>query len=490
MVRLFRILRLVTRIVCISILCLTAIAAWQNRPSTGSPGEDDNTMAPRRQSNDGFPQAFIEKCSGGPASLSILGFQILDPFLGMISVLAVPQTLGPVALACSVPLLLTLFFGRFFCGYVCPIGWLAVVHHRLRHKWNSTNSDSRASLSYTPGVIVLSIAGLIAILGLPSATALFLVHLQIQQAAFSPTSVNSLLAASGVILAFIVIDLFIAPGLWCRALCPSGTVYRLVGTFRRFRIAKATTSPCPSSCNRCSERCWLHLQPKDGTPGSTCDMCLTCAAVCPQKKLTIRPVRKWRNRNGTKSAFFAIISILCIAVSLTSGKPANATQPPALDDNPPWSTNINRLDWEGWTRNGKRPTGLSISFLERTNGSHIYMFSASRGGEDAGSYDQGAVRFTLSSNGESATLFLEEPNAPRSTTSRSVYSGRAWVEVDACSTLRADFASDGDSIEVAFPKNCRETPKQNFLLGVLGWSALIVTLIGIGFLVPIRKKRP
>jgi hypothetical protein len=158
-----------------------------------------------------------------------------------------------------------------------------------------------------------------------------------------------------------------------------------------------------------------------------------------------------------------------------------------LDANPPWSTRINRLDWEGWSTQANHTIGLSVSFVEETDQGNLYIFSASRIPLEEPMSEPQAVEITVSSDGQIASLFQGEPNSPRSTIEKSVYSGRALVARDACNTLQIKFIATGQTMEVTFPERCRNDPWFNFGLGFGLWSALAIALVGL--IVVISRKR-
>jgi hypothetical protein len=84
-----RALRLVLRLGILAVLCLTAVNVWQSDPSNWSSKTDDGFMAPPRAPAMGFVQRAGEHISGGPVSLSLFGFQFIDPALAIMSVLSV-----------------------------------------------------------------------------------------------------------------------------------------------------------------------------------------------------------------------------------------------------------------------------------------------------------------------------------------------------------------------------------------------------------------
>ncbi len=479
----FRALRLVLRLGILAVLCLTAVNVWQSDPDNWSSPTDHGFMAPPRAPAMGFVQQAGEHISGGPVSLSLFGFRLIDPALAVMSVLSVPSTLATVLWAALIPLVLCVCFGRVFCGYICPVGWLATGQFRLQRRLKKTFPSPPPVSRESAGVLLLLLVVLIAVAGLPSAAALGLVHLQTQRVAAHVTDPNIVWTASGIIFAFVVANWVFAPGIWCRYLCPSGTVYRIVARYRLFGIVHISTNKCPAHCTLCADMCWLHLDPKNAPTGPACDLCLDCVKVCPRSRLGVRPALGSQSRS-LKKGVLGIIAPFLIAFSyaptVLSESPPRV---PLLDGNPSWSTRIDRLDWEGWSTQGSHTIGLSVSFVEETDQGSLYIFSASRTPVGQDRLEPHSVEFTVSSNGQSASLFQEKPNSPRSTIEKTVYSGRALVARDACNTLQIKFAGTGQTMQVAFPARCRNGSWFNFGLGFWLWSALATALVGLIFVI-------
>jgi hypothetical protein len=482
-----RTLRLVLRLGILAVLCLTAVNVWQSDPDNWSSKTDDGFMAPPRAPAMGFVQRAGERISGGPVSLSLFGFQLIDPALAIMSVLSVPSTLATVLWAVLIPLVLCVCFGRVFCGYICPIGWLATAQFRLQRLLKTTSPSKSPVSRESAGILFLVLIVLIAVAGLPSAAALGLVHLQTQRIAAHVTDPDIVWTASGIIFAFVVVNWVFAPGIWCRYLCPSGTVYRIVARYRLFGIVNSSTKKCPANCALCADGCWLHLDPKSAPPGPACDLCLDCVKACPHRKLGLRRNFGSQSSSLQKRLLGIIVPFL---ISFSYAPTVLSESPPLVplvDGNPPWSTCINSLDWEGWSTQGSHTIGLSVSFVEETDQGSLYIFSASRLSVGEEILESQSVEVTVSSNGQSASLVQENPNAPRSTIEKTLYSGRALVARDACNTLQIKFADTGQTMQVAFPERCRNNPWFNFGLGFGLWSALAIALVGL--IVVISRKR-
>jgi len=454
-IRGLRLLRTAARTTMLAIMVVTALAAVAWAPSAPLDAKSETTMAPLRQAEPGLVAAIAERVAGGPGVVTVFDYEILDPMVALVGVIAVPSSALRVLAGVAIPIALTVLLGRVFCGYLCPVGWLATTLAWLRrrlHPWAGPGrGTSWPALALLGGVILMALAGL-------SSGVLLLLHIQAQRLAMAPLDGEAVFLALGALVAFVGVELIAAPGAWCRSLCPSGALYDLLAVRRRIGVLNTGTRPCPDNCHRCDEVCWLHLTPRSGDAGRSCDLCLSCAAVCPQKRLHPRPVRAGP----------------AIVITLLAGSMAACTEatPPQLDDKPPWSTKINRLDGEVWQRTGEHEAGLSVAFLEAREDGDLYLFAAALWTHP----NPPSAQFELESAAGRATLTLAGPNSPRSTPTRATFAGRALVTPGVCHRLSVHFDGLDAGAALEFPQNCRDASGVSFAWGIAVIAALSALL--------------
>jgi polyferredoxin len=212
---------------------------------------------------------------------------------------------------CLVIVVPTVFLGRFFCGWICPLGTL---HHffgnlRSERKLGRRLLESNRYQSWQKLKYYLLIAGLAAaavgsgILGLldPISLAIRSFSLAVFPGlnyAFEHVAGIGLFSlkqphfrqALPVAVVFIVV---LALNLrvtrfWCRALCPLGA---LLGAAARWSVLRLEKDG--AKCGDCN-RCLLHCQGADDPiPGARwrkaeCHLCLNCVAACPEGGLAFR----------------------------------------------------------------------------------------------------------------------------------------------------------------------------------------------------------
>jgi polyferredoxin len=178
----------------------------------------------------------------------------------------------------------TLVFGRFFCGYICPLGTLIDLFDTLR--WRRCPPGSRLR-----NVKFLVLLGLV-IAGLAGTSLIhFFDPLVILERAlarvFFPVGTHSgsnavrFFPGPFMALAMVIVILglsLIRPRFWCRNLCPLGAVYALLArvSWLRFRVQDAC-----ADCARCARSCPTGAFREDGEiDAGECIACRDCQFVC------------------------------------------------------------------------------------------------------------------------------------------------------------------------------------------------------------------
>ena len=236
-----------------------------------------------------------------------------DPLLGISAVLASRRLLG--LLLWSLPVLLSAFVaGRFFCGWLCPLGTcFELCSTKKAQKKNPVPKKAKFYLLLfllAAAACTVNIAGIfdpialitraftiilypLTMLGAATGLEIFrpaadylslitLSHAQVHEPVFSLLPLTVI-----VMLALFVLN-YTYPRFWCRSLCPLGALLGVgarLGFFRR-RVTDGCTS-----CMKCARDCpagALGQEPREYDP-QECICCLKCGKICPAHAVDFSP---------------------------------------------------------------------------------------------------------------------------------------------------------------------------------------------------------
>lgn len=261
-------------------------------------------------------------------------FLELDPLVAITTLLS-SWTLYKGLLWSLVILIPTIFFGRFFCGWVCPMGtlnhWISEVPARRGRRAGARKAATNRyrpyqRLKYFVLLFVLGaaamgslVAGLVDPLCLLARSLGTVVLPTVHTAAAGALAwvkglgwpplgsaaqevydvVGSIFLPfrraqfHGILLLALVFGAVLALNrvfsrLWCRGICPLGA---LLGLFSRFSFLglEKDVSTC-TRCNRCLTSCQGGDDPIPGVPWrkAECHLCLNCTAGCPEGSVRFR----------------------------------------------------------------------------------------------------------------------------------------------------------------------------------------------------------
>ncbi len=307
----------------------------------------------------------------------------LDPLAGLSNALA-SHALYRGLIWSLVIIVGTLFFGRFFCGWICPMG---SIHHFFgnlqseskrgkqliesnRYKrWQATKyyvlfavltASALGSglvgwidpfsflvrslgLSILPGLNYALNAGC----GWMEHSSFAPVHMAGGElhVLFSVTLLNFKQPYFrqgiflGIIFIFILALNLRVTRFWCRAICPLGALLGIVSRWSVFGLQKHA-STC-DDCNRCLMRCQGGDDPVGSAPWrkTECVMCLNCVDACPDHKLAFKffpegpkpveaPDLQRRKAFTGIAAGVAAIPLLRSTAGLSAGRDEHLVRPP------------------------------------------------------------------------------------------------------------------------------------------------------------------
>ncbi|MGQ9687750.1 MAG: 4Fe-4S binding protein [Desulfobaccales bacterium] len=224
----------------------------------------------------------------------------LAPLTGLATVLATGTLYGNLAWG-LITLALTLFVGRFFCGFVCPLGTISQFTGWLaRRGW--TPADRLAANRHRPlqalKYYILAFLLAPALLGslqtglldpLPliyrsvNLTVLPWLDRGVHVLSDSPRFYAAAWLIGVVFVAVVGLNL-VLPRFFCRFLCPLGALFGLLGRFSPWRLGK-TTDLC-GDCRQCEEYCEGGCRPAGILIQGECLLCFNCYDRCPAGRIT------------------------------------------------------------------------------------------------------------------------------------------------------------------------------------------------------------
>lgn len=242
----------------------------------------------------------------------------IDPLIALAKFLSA-HTIDLLFLISTLTIILTIFTGRSFCGWICPLGTLNDIIGSFKKREKEIIKKSHLRIKY----LVLIIIIVLAIFGINITG--FLDPLSLLMRSFTillypaynmfihtiynlTTNLSSLSDILPKIYSFLkeylienkrvyfyqsiligtiflsVLFLNLAVNrFWCRFICPLGA---LLGIFGRYSLLKKEIKPC-SECGACEVNCNGGAIPlgKAENNVSECILCMNCSDICPDEAI-------------------------------------------------------------------------------------------------------------------------------------------------------------------------------------------------------------
>ncbi len=262
---------------------------------------------------------FVRTVRGGIPPLAGNLFLHLDPLAMLAGLLASKTYIAGMALA-LLTLLLTILFGRAWCGWLCPLGTILDLFHprRWKNKQPSIPEGTRGIKHFLLTVILTSaLLGSLWLIFLDPLTimirtltealypALDRIILAVEEALYGVSALRGAVSAldrtlrpallpadpaftaGGVLIAAFFAGIIaanaLAPRFWCRYLCPLGSLLGLTSKIAIFR-REVNAGAC-NECGACARICptgTINPEKTHASDPAECTMCLDCVAACPR----------------------------------------------------------------------------------------------------------------------------------------------------------------------------------------------------------------
>lgn len=307
-----------------------------------------------------------------------LRFSPLIPLFDFIDNLRISWIFWPAFLI----LLFTPFLGRYFCGWICPLGTTLDATSKIVKSPSNRISQKRQKLRYLKfailfGTIILAIFSshlwgyfdplsifnrVLTIVFYPLTT-LFIDQVLLGSSHI-PLIENPIYTIYDFFKSYIMpeqqahyqqllwITLFIGIILglesvsrrfWCRYLCPAGALLGVISQLRFYE--RIVGEECPS-CNLCQKECKMNAIPEGNVKETNkveCIECFNCGATCPSKYDAITYRWRWkpyrtpidytrRQFLATSAGSFAALGLLQIGLNDRSAKSQMIRPPGSLPE--------------------------------------------------------------------------------------------------------------------------------------------------------------
>ncbi|MEG3640820.1 4Fe-4S binding protein [Magnetococcus sp. PR-3] len=223
----------------------------------------------------------------------------IDPLTALATVLTSGTLYGGLSVA-LILVVATLYYGRFFCSWICPLGilnqftgWLFSKRRGVdATKLNAYRTIFRLKYLILLVMLIAAAFGMLQIgwmdpvaLMVRSFTTAVLPawHHMTGLGPYTNTPLfQGAVFIGGLFVGIILANRFI-PRFWCRVLCPLGALLGLLALRAPYRIHR-NLETC-TGCNKCQWHCQGACDPQGELRISECHACMNCIEACPEGSL-------------------------------------------------------------------------------------------------------------------------------------------------------------------------------------------------------------
>ncbi len=239
--------------------------------------------------------------NGSLIASNLLGINLIDP-LAFVELLVAGFSITLTSLFALLIVILFYYLigGRTFCSFICPVHLLSEITGYLNKKVAIFKLSSSIKWKYYLLAIVVVVSFITSIpffttyspIGAMSRELSEMFSKQTPESTMTFVSFNGISWTILLIFSIFIFELLISSNIWCRALCPVGASYSLIGKYSPTKI-KIDHDKCVQ-CDECFEVCMVKevlddpvYREKNNVIKGDCSRCLNCIDACPENALSL-----------------------------------------------------------------------------------------------------------------------------------------------------------------------------------------------------------
>lgn len=217
----------------------------------------------------------------------------------------------------AIVLIFTIFFGRVFCGYFCPLGALQEMIRGIGRRLGiKKDLELPATVDKYARYFKYLILLVIIVLSYQVGDLVFRNYDPYNALMHLGNEWEEKVYGYSILIVLLIISLF-TKSFWCRYFCPLGATLGIAkkASFFRLRRDKDTCI----SCNHCNYVCpaGLDIAKSDLVKSTDCISCLNCVSECPKNSLAVSIFGKKLTKNNFSLIVVVLFAIIVIGASLS-----------------------------------------------------------------------------------------------------------------------------------------------------------------------------
>ncbi|MDY6853274.1 MAG: 4Fe-4S binding protein [Thermodesulfobacteriota bacterium] len=236
-----------------------------------------------------WPAPTIFRITGDTWSFAIGNFHLMNPVAFVEVLLSAKEFQFGLFISTLIPLGITMIFGRVFCSWLCPVGFVLELTMRVNSILRRVGLTRKVRTGdYRYFVLVLSMLFAF-FFAFPVISVLDPPHVLGRELIYFFTQSQVSLAGASLLASILLFEIFFSSRAWCKSFCPSGGALSLLGIKRLLRI-KVNPKKC-IKCRKCDSACPYSLSPGKLAEcqyfdWTICDNCGLCIDICPNKAIS------------------------------------------------------------------------------------------------------------------------------------------------------------------------------------------------------------